>query len=102
MPDLIDPTAVPVMRCSSCNGYPRPDVTLFYETLPEYEWTKAVRAVRSLQKGDVLLVVGTSSGNSTKLYSLDYIYLYPLLYSNSGVSSSQFAIDGKEQRSLSD
>lgn len=47
-------------RCA-CGGYPRPDVTLFTESLPEESWAKANEAVNQLRKGDVVIVIGTSS-----------------------------------------
>jgi NAD-dependent deacetylase len=48
-------------RCPVCGGRARPDVTLFTEALPSEEWQRAIRAIRQLRRGDVLLVAGTSS-----------------------------------------
>lgn len=48
-------------KCSICQGYPRPDVTLFTEALPEAPWQKSCDIIRKMRKGDVMLVIGTSS-----------------------------------------
>lgn len=50
-------------RCTdqSCGGRIRPDVTLFYEGLPQDQWIAAHGAIAALQPDDVLLIVGTSS-----------------------------------------
>ncbi|CAB9521261.1 NAD-dependent protein deacylase [Seminavis robusta] len=48
-------------RCDDCGGRARPDVTLFTESLPPDEWGKAMRMLRRLKRGDVMLVAGTSS-----------------------------------------
>lgn len=50
-------------RCAKpgCGGRVRPDVTLFFEGLPEDQFVSALSAVRALRPGDVMLVVGTSS-----------------------------------------
>ncbi len=45
----------------SCGGYPRPDVTLFTEALPQEPWENAVDAVSLLRQEDVMIIVGTSS-----------------------------------------
>ncbi|KAK7201933.1 Sir2 family [Novymonas esmeraldas] len=47
-------------RCGVCGSPARPDVVLFSESLPEVAWERATAPVRSLQRGDVLLIVGTS------------------------------------------
>jgi NAD-dependent deacetylase len=44
-------------RCAACGGRVRPDVVWFGETLPEDEWSDAVRAAG---RADVCLSVGTS------------------------------------------
>lgn len=61
------PAATPMeelrrLRCPMCGGTPRPDFVLFAEGLPASEWMRAERALDSLQpeRGDVLLVVGTT------------------------------------------
>lgn len=46
--------------CARCNGYPRPDVTLFTEGLPGDAWSKASSLVTSLDKDDVMLMIGMS------------------------------------------
>jgi NAD-dependent deacetylase len=48
-------------RCDACGGRARPDVTLFTESLPVDQWTKAIGMTRRLKRGDVLIVTGTSS-----------------------------------------
>lgn len=59
-PDLpLDPSNQP--RCQGCGGRVRPDVTLFLEGLPEDQWDAATSAIASLSRGDVMLIVGTSS-----------------------------------------
>ena len=45
-------------RCPLCKGFPRPDVTLFTESLPEVEWERAQQIISSLQPGDVMIIVG--------------------------------------------
>jgi len=47
-------------RCE-CGGRVRPDVTLFTESLPDDQWEAAEEAVNALRRGDVMLIVGTSS-----------------------------------------
>lgn len=55
--------AVPQPKCTfdDCGGLVRPDVTLFLEALPMDQWMRAEAAIRRLQPGDVVLIVGTSS-----------------------------------------
>ena len=50
------------VRCPTCGARVRPDVVLFTESLPPDEWSRASAAVRSLQQGDVMLVIGTTGG----------------------------------------
>lgn len=60
-PDSYVPTVEPPV-CSSCGKkYPRPDVTLFTEDLPAFDWNKSLDSVSNLGPNDVILVVGTSS-----------------------------------------
>jgi NAD-dependent SIR2 family protein deacetylase len=47
-------------RCPQCGRAPRPDVVLFYESLPEEDFRRAHRAVQALQRDDVMVVVGTT------------------------------------------
>jgi NAD-dependent deacetylase len=58
--DVMESKANPP-KCGQCGGYPRPDVTLFTEALPQDEWLASLSAVRKLSEGDVLIIVGTSS-----------------------------------------
>ena len=48
------------LKCPSCNAFPRPNAVLFTESLPEAEWRKATTMVKSLEEGDVFLVIGTT------------------------------------------
>lgn len=61
IPEIVNPTVDTSTRCPKCRGYPRPDVTLFTESLPEDEWIGAVQATINLKPNDVMLVIGTSS-----------------------------------------
>lgn len=47
-------------RCGCGEGWVRPGVVWFEEALPLDQWRAAEGAVRTLQRGDVVLVVGTS------------------------------------------
>eukprot|EP00667_Euglena_gracilis_P019070 EG_transcript_20363 len=49
-------------RCMTpgCRSFLRPACTLFGESLPEDAWELSAEAIRRLQPGDVVLVVGTS------------------------------------------
>lgn len=48
--------------CPTCSrGRARPACTLFGEALPAEAWAEAMADVRSLQPGDAMLVIGTSS-----------------------------------------
>lgn len=58
---LLPDTNEPVPRCNLCGSTPRPDCVLFMEALPEQDWAQAYQACSSLGKGDVILVIGTSS-----------------------------------------
>jgi NAD-dependent deacetylase len=55
----LNPSKQPL--CDACGGRARPDVTLFTESLPEDQWTKAIHMLRRLKRGDVMIVAGTSS-----------------------------------------
>ncbi len=46
-----------VPKCESCGGIVKPDVVLYEEGLPEYEWTQSVKAI---ENADLLIVGGTS------------------------------------------
>lgn len=48
------------VRCPRCQGSVRPDVVLFTEALPQDQWSRAAAAVSSLERGDVMLVIGTT------------------------------------------
>lgn len=50
-----------VPKCPECRSTPRPDCVLFTESLPGLAWSRAEAAINKLQKGDVMLVIGTSS-----------------------------------------
>lgn len=54
--DLQNPPAL--RRCPRCDGWLRPAVVWFGETLPEHDWQRAESLVRQC---DTLLVVGTSA-----------------------------------------
>lgn len=54
--ELQDPPAL--RRCPKCNGFMRPSVVWFGESLPVDVWT---RAVSVCQRADCLLVIGTSA-----------------------------------------
>lgn len=60
--NIPDPIAVASNppRCE-CGGHPRPAATLFTESLPQKAWNGVETAVNQMTKGDVMLVVGTSS-----------------------------------------
>eukprot|EP00930_Biecheleria_cincta_P060301 TRINITY_DN45978_c0_g1_i1.p1 TRINITY_DN45978_c0_g1~~TRINITY_DN45978_c0_g1_i1.p1 ORF type:complete len:278 (-),score=33.30 TRINITY_DN45978_c0_g1_i1:23-856(-) len=60
MPPL-DARRQPRCQQDDCSGRLRPDVTLFTESLPQEQWDAAYKAVRSLEQGDVMIVIGTSS-----------------------------------------
>eukprot|EP00927_Polykrikos_kofoidii_P039859 TRINITY_DN34164_c0_g2_i1.p1 TRINITY_DN34164_c0_g2~~TRINITY_DN34164_c0_g2_i1.p1 ORF type:complete len:264 (-),score=55.36 TRINITY_DN34164_c0_g2_i1:83-874(-) len=61
-PDLpLDPSNQPRCQVDHCGGRVRPDVTLFLESLPEDQFDAANEAIQSLSRGDVMLIVGTSS-----------------------------------------
>jgi len=51
-------------KCPSCSRAPRPDITLFGESLPVGELSLAARAIDRLNPAtnDVLLVIGTTGG----------------------------------------
>jgi len=57
----LDPDSQPHCTEDGCEGLIRPDVTLFTESLPGDQWEAAEQAVESLQAGDVMIIVGTSS-----------------------------------------
>ncbi|WP_332849222.1 SIR2 family NAD-dependent protein deacylase [Bacillus sp. FJAT-45037] len=44
-------------RCTSCEGKLRPNVVLFGEQLPEYEWNQVLLQIK---KADLVIVIGTS------------------------------------------
>jgi NAD-dependent deacetylase len=52
---------LPNIKCEICKSYPRPDCVLFTESLPGNIWDAAENSVRSLRRGDVMLVIGTSN-----------------------------------------
>eukprot|EP01125_Pyxidicula_operculata_P021865 TRINITY_DN870_c0_g2_i3.p2 TRINITY_DN870_c0_g2~~TRINITY_DN870_c0_g2_i3.p2 ORF type:complete len:227 (+),score=14.81 TRINITY_DN870_c0_g2_i3:1-681(+) len=62
IPDILDQANnyMNVPGCESCNGYIRPDVVLFTESLPTSEFISSISAVKSLREGDVFIVIGTS------------------------------------------
>lgn len=47
-------------KCPECGSSARPDAVLFTEELPSAAWEGAVRSVRRLREGDVLVIIGTS------------------------------------------
>uniref|UniRef100_A0A7S1A9R1 Deacetylase sirtuin-type domain-containing protein n=1 Tax=Noctiluca scintillans TaxID=2966 RepID=A0A7S1A9R1_NOCSC len=57
-PMPLNPRSQPYCQCG---GRVRPDVTLFTEGLPPDQWSSATDAIRKLKRGDVLIIVGTSS-----------------------------------------
>ncbi|CAD2215423.1 NAD-dependent deacetylase [Angomonas deanei] len=54
------PEKQPKCAVKGCGSSARPDAVLFTETLPEDQWTGAEKVMRELQRGDVLLVIGTT------------------------------------------
>jgi len=55
-----DPFPATSPQCRECGSALRPDAVLFGEALPDAAWEQSVAAVRSLQRGDVLFIIGTS------------------------------------------
>ena len=55
------PTKSPRCRTYGCDSTLRPDCVLFTESLPRDQWLGAESAIRKLEVGDVMIIVGTSA-----------------------------------------
>jgi len=98
----LSPRKQPSCQVPGCGGRVRPDVTLFTEGLPQDQWRKATAAISALSPGDVLLVVGTSSGAQFTCFTSTEVqaqYKYLHNWSISRVPSRQFARKSGRTRS---
>lgn len=59
--NTILPTKSPKCRIDGCRSTLRPDCVLFTEGLPPNQWMRAEFETRQLQRGDVMIIVGTSA-----------------------------------------
>ncbi|KAL9647719.1 hypothetical protein ABK040_015208 [Willaertia magna] len=55
-----DINTTPKCQHINCKSFIRPDCTLFLEPLPEEAWNNSLEEIEKLNKGDIMIVCGTS------------------------------------------